>query len=69
MKKFNREKALNKIEMKKKSKKYAKYLLIGIPCLAAVTSVFYFAYAKFSDNIQAKYNNENTIKTYCVYKI
>ncbi|MDD5836600.1 MAG: hypothetical protein PUD34_05280 [bacterium] len=48
MTKFNREKALNQLEMKKKSKKYAKYLSIGIPCLVAVISVFYFAYAKFS---------------------
>ena len=64
MRKFNREKALNQLEMKKQSKKYAKYLSIGIPCLVAVTSVFYFAYAKFSDNFQAKFNKENTIDNF-----
>ncbi len=54
MRKFNQEKALNQIEMKKKSKKYAKYLSIGIPCLVVVTSIFYFTYTKFSDNAETK---------------
>ena len=47
MKKFNREKALRKLEFKKKWKKYSRYVYIAIPCITCLTLGIYFAYSKF----------------------
>ena len=47
MKKFDREKALNKIRLKRKWKEYSKYFYIGIPYVLCGVLGLYFAYSKF----------------------
>ena len=44
MKKFNKDKYLNKLRFKK----YKRYLYIGIPCILVLLIGIYFAYSKFS---------------------
>ena len=47
MKKFNREKALRKIEFKRKWKSYSRYVYIAVPCVLCCLLCLYFAYSKF----------------------
>ncbi len=61
MRKFNREKALKQIEFNRQKKKYFKYLSIGLPCIVAIITVFYFAYAKFSDAAETEVVNKTVV--------
>ena len=47
MKKFNREKALRKIEFKRKWRSYSRYVYIAVPCVLCCLLCLYFAYSKF----------------------
>ena len=47
MKKFNREKALKKIEFKRKWRSYSRYVYIAVPCVLCCLLCLYFAYSKF----------------------
>ena len=47
MKKFNREKALRKIEFKRKWRSYLRYVYIAVPCVLCCLLCLYFAYSKF----------------------
>ena len=59
MKKFNREKALRKIEVQRKWQKYSRYVYIAIPCILCGILGLYLAYSKFfvtqeNDVVQTK---------------
>ena len=59
MKKFNREKALRKIELHRKWQKYSRYVYIAIPCVLCGILGLYLAYSKFfvtqeNDVVQTK---------------
>ena len=47
MAKFNREKALRKIEFKRKWRNYSRYVYIAVPCVLCCLLCLYFAYSKF----------------------
>ena len=47
MVKFNREKALRKIEFKRKWRSYSRYVYIAVPCVLCCLLCLYFAYSKF----------------------
>ena len=47
MAKFNREKALRKIEFKRKWRNYSSYVYIAVPCVLCCLLCLYFAYSKF----------------------
>ena len=47
MAKFNREKALRKIEFKRKWRSYSRYVYIAVPCVLCCLLCLYFAYSKF----------------------
>ena len=47
MKKFNREKALRKIEFQRKWRRYSRYVYIAIPCVLCGILGLYLAYSKF----------------------
>ena len=47
MAKFNREKVLRKIELKKMWRSYSRYVYIVIPCVLCSLLCLYFAYSKF----------------------
>ena len=47
MAKFNREKALKRIEIKKKWRNYSRYAYIAVPCVLCCFLCLYFAYSKF----------------------
>ena len=47
MAKFNREKALRKIEFKGKWRNYSRYVYIAVPCVLCCLLCLYFAYSKF----------------------
>ena len=47
MAKFNREKALRKIEFKRKWRNYSRYVYIAVPCILCCLLCLYFAYSKF----------------------
>lgn len=48
MKKFNKNKYLRKLELKRLFRKYERYFYIGIPCFLVCILGIYFAYSKFS---------------------
>ena len=59
MKKFNREKALRKIELQRKWQRYSRYVYIAIPCILCGILGLYLAYSKFfvtqeNDVVQTK---------------
>ena len=59
MKKFNREKALRKIELQRKWRRYSRYVYIAIPCVLCGILGLYLAYSKFfvtqeNDVVQTK---------------
>ena len=59
MKKFNREKALRKIEFQRKWQRYSRYVYIAIPCVLCGILGLYLAYSKFfvaqeNDVVQTK---------------
>ena len=59
MKKFNREKALRKIEFQRKWRRYSRYVYIAIPCVLCGILGLYLAYSKFfvtqeNDVVQTK---------------
>ena len=59
MKKFNREKALKKLEFQRKWREYSRYVYIAIPCVLCCFLGIYFAYSKFfvtqeNDVVQTK---------------
>ena len=59
MKKFNREKALRKIEFQRKWQRYSRYVYIAIPCILCGILGLYLAYSKFfvtqeNDVVQTK---------------
>ena len=59
MKKFNREKALRKIELQRKWQRYSRYVYIAIPCVLCSILGLYLAYSKFfvtqeNDVVQTK---------------
>ena len=59
MKKFNREKALIKIELHRKWQRYSRYVYIAIPCVLCGILGLYLAYSKFfvtqeNDVVQTK---------------
>ena len=59
MKKFNREKALRKIELQRKWQTYSRYVYIAIPCVLCCILGLYLAYSKFfvtqeNDMVQTK---------------
>ena len=59
MKKFNREKALRKIEFQRKCQRYSRYVYIAIPCILCGILGLYLAYSKFfvtqeNDVVQTK---------------
>ena len=59
MKKFNREKALRKIEFKRKWQQYSRYVYLAIPCVLCGILGLYLAYSKFfviqeEDAVQTK---------------
>ena len=59
MKKFNREKALRKIELQRKWQRYSRYVYIAIPCVLCGILGLYLAYSKFfvtqeNDVVQTK---------------
>ena len=47
MAKFNRKKALKRIELKRKWRNYSRYLYIAVPCVLCLVLCLYFAYSKF----------------------
>lgn len=62
MKKFNREKALKKLEFQRKWRRYSRYVYIAIPCILCCFLGIYFAYSKFfttqeEDVVQTKVGN------------
>ena len=62
MKKFNREKALRKIELQRKWRRYSRYVYIAIPCVLCGILGLYLAYSKFfvtqeNDVVQTKVGN------------
>ena len=62
MKKFNREKALRKIELQRKWQRYSRYVYIAIPCVLCGILGLYLAYSKFfvtqeNDVVQTKVGN------------
>ena len=59
MKKFNREKALRKIEFQRKWRRYSRYVYIAMPCILCGIIGLYLAYSKFfvtqeNDVVQTK---------------
>lgn len=48
MKKFNKNKYLKQLELKRLFRKYERYFYIGIPCLLVGILGIYFAYSKFT---------------------
>ena len=59
MKKFNREKALRKIEFQRKWRRYSRYVYIAMPCVLCGILGLYLAYSKFfvtqeNDVVQTK---------------
>ena len=59
MKKFNREKALRKIEFQRKWRRYSRYVYIAMPCILCGIVGLYLAYSKFfvtqeNDVVQTK---------------
>ena len=55
MKKFNKNKYLKQLELKRLFRKYERYFYIGIPCLLVGILGIYFAYSKFTTT------NENEV--------
>ena len=47
MAKFDRKKALKRIELKRKWRNYSRYVYIAVPCLLCCLLCLYFAYSKF----------------------
>ena len=47
MAKFNREKALRRLEFKRKWRSYSRYVYIAVPCVLCCLLCLYFAYSKF----------------------
>ena len=47
MTKFDSKKALKIIELKRKWRKYSRYVYIAVPCVLCCVLCFYFAYSKF----------------------
>lgn len=48
MKKFNKDKYLKQLQLKRFYRKYERYFYIGIPCLLVAILGIYFAYSKFT---------------------
>ena len=47
MTKFDSKKALKRIELKRKWRKYSRYVYIAVPCVLCCVLCLYFAYSKF----------------------
>ncbi len=47
MTKFDSKKVLKRIELKRKWRKYSRYVYIAVPCVLCCLLCFYFAYSKF----------------------
>ena len=58
MKKFNKDKYLQKLKYKRILQKYSKYFYIGIPCILCLILSIYFTYSKYFVS-----NEEEVIRT------